>query len=108
MTSSGALIRSARLSAGLTQRELAERAGKAVSVIGRWERGEVLPPLETVAALVEAAGLHLEVSVTDGGHDLGLITQTLALSPAERLERVTRMANLVLAGRERMRERLPA
>ncbi|MGH9166623.1 MAG: helix-turn-helix domain-containing protein [Acidimicrobiia bacterium] len=30
----GHLIRQARLRAGLTQRELAERAGKATSVIG--------------------------------------------------------------------------
>lgn len=108
MPRTGELIRQARLAAGLTQRELAERAGKAVSVIGRWERGEVRPSLETVQEIVEAAGLRLDVAIVDDEHDRGLIAETLRLSPRQRLVRVMRMANLVLAGRERMRGRVPA
>jgi DNA-binding XRE family transcriptional regulator len=46
---SGDLLREARRRAGLSQAELARRAGKPTSVIGRWERGEVKPSLETLA-----------------------------------------------------------
>ena len=54
---SGDLLREARLRAGLSQAELARRAGKARSAIGRWERGEVLPSFETLRELVRACGL---------------------------------------------------
>ena len=107
MSTSGDFIRQARLAAGLTQRQLAERAGRAVSVIGRWERGEVLPSLETVVELVQAAGMRLQIGVVDElDHDRGLIVESLALTPEERLARVAKLANMVLAGRERMREPL--
>ncbi|MBA2336769.1 MAG: helix-turn-helix transcriptional regulator [Acidimicrobiia bacterium] len=103
MAGSAELIRRARLAAGLTQRQLAERADKAVSVIGRWERGEVLPSLETVIDLISAAGLRLQVGIVDElEHDRGLIAESLALTPQQRLVRVTKLANMVLAGRERM------
>ena len=99
---SGDLIHEARRRAGLTQRELAQRAGKAASVIGRWERGEVKPPLETVAELVRACGLELSFSLGagDDGHDLSLIRQTLALNPEERFDRAVAAARFVLAGRQ--------
>ena len=72
---SGDLIREACRRAGLTQRQLAERAGKAPSVIGRWERGEVKPPLETVVELIRACDLDLGFGIyeSDDGHDLALI-----------------------------------
>lgn len=108
MLTAGDLIREARLRAGLTQRQLADRAGKAHSVVGRWERNEVRPPLETVAELVTAAGLVLAVTIEELDHDRGLIVETLALSPAERLNRVARLANLILSGRKQLRGQLPA
>ena len=49
---SGDLLREARLRAGLTQDELAERAGTARSQISRYERGDVLPSLETLRRLI--------------------------------------------------------
>ena len=39
---SGELLREARLRAGLTQAELAERAGTARSQVSRYERGHVV------------------------------------------------------------------
>lgn len=83
---SARIIREARLRAGLTQSELARRAGKAGSMIGRWERGEVLPSLETTIHLVRAAGFELSMGVTVADdHDLALIRRSLRLTPAERL-----------------------
>ena len=46
---SAILIREARLRAGLTQQELADRSGRERSVIARWEQGAVAPSLETLA-----------------------------------------------------------
>lgn len=84
---SGRLLREARLRAGLTQVELARRAGKAPSAIGRWERGEVEPSLETLASLVRAAELELTLGLAAADeHDLALIRRCLAQTPAQRLD----------------------
>ena len=80
------MIKEARLRAGLSQAALAERAGKAPSAIGRWERGDVRPPLETVLELVRAAGFDVDFSIVAADdHDRALIRRSLAQSPAERL-----------------------
>ncbi len=80
------LIREARLRAGLSQAGLAARAGKRASAIGRWERGEVEPSLETVVQLIRAAGLELAFSLTPADpHDRVLIRRSLGQEPPERL-----------------------
>lgn len=83
---SGEVIRQARLRAGLSQAELARRAGRAPSAIGRWERGEARPALETVVELVRAAGLDLEMAIVHADdHDRALIQRSLHRPPAQRL-----------------------
>lgn len=62
---SGALLREARLRAGLTQSELAHRVGTTQPVIGRWERNEVQPSFERLQELVRACGLELSFSLTN-------------------------------------------
>ena len=57
------VLREARRRAGLTQVELAQRAGVAQSVISAYESGRRQPALPTLAALVRAAGLELRVTV---------------------------------------------
>jgi predicted nucleotidyltransferase/DNA-binding XRE family transcriptional regulator len=58
---SGAVLRAARRRAGLTQTELAVRAGVTQSVISAYEAGRRQPALSTLAALVEATGYELDV-----------------------------------------------
>jgi transcriptional regulator with XRE-family HTH domain len=95
---SGDLIRQARLQTGLTQAELARRAGKAQSAIGRWERGEVRPPLETVIELIRAAGLGLEVAIVRADdHDRALIRRNLGRPPARRLAEMVQAVRKVRA-----------
>ena len=53
------VIREARLRAGLTQYELAERSGRKRGVIARWEQGAVAPSAETLIELVRACGFDL-------------------------------------------------
>lgn len=58
------LLRDARLSAGLTQRELADRAGTSQAAIARYESAAVLPNLDTLARLLLACGQRLNLSAT--------------------------------------------
>lgn len=83
---SGDLLREARRRAGLSQAALARRAGKPTSVIGRWERGEVQPSLETLRSMIRACDLELgfRLSELDHAQD-GAILAALELGPEERL-----------------------
>jgi transcriptional regulator with XRE-family HTH domain len=62
---SGMAILSARLEAGLTQAQLAERAGMKQSAIARLERGDRTPSIETIARL--AVALSVEFLITSDG-----------------------------------------
>ena len=85
----GLYIRQARLRAGLTQNELANRLSTSQSLVARWELGSVEPAFSTVVRAVRACGLDLSVRVAsyDADHDL-LIRENLKLSPTERLRRM--------------------
>ena len=62
-TSAGALLRQARTGAGLSQVELARRAGVTQSVISAYESGRRQPSLPTLVKLVEATGSRIEMIV---------------------------------------------
>ena len=61
------LIREARHRSGLSQVELAQRAGTSQPAIARYERARSMPDLATLHRLVEACGfeLRLELVVPD-------------------------------------------
>jgi transcriptional regulator with XRE-family HTH domain len=81
------LIREARLRAGLTQAELAERSGRDRAVIARWEQEVVAPSIETLIDLVRACGFDLPLVLvpyeTERDERLGA---NLKRSPERRLE----------------------
>jgi transcriptional regulator with XRE-family HTH domain len=82
---SGDLLKESRLRAGLTQAELGARLGKAQSVIARWERGEVLPSLETLREVVRACGLDLAFHLSRfDDSNVTIIDQHLRMTPAQR------------------------
>ncbi len=84
-----ALVKEIRARAGLTQRELAQRAGKAQSEIARIERGRQDPSLTTLQRLARAGGFDLRIHVAPhDDHDEVLIDAMLDLSVDERLERL--------------------
>lgn len=92
------LLVQARRRAGLSQRELAARAGVAQQEIARYERGRVTPSLERLRSLIAACGLELTFGLAraDDSYD-HQITQALALTPRERLERALRDAEALRA-----------
>lgn len=80
-------LRAARRHAGLTQRELAARAGVPQSTIGRIEAGLVDPRQGTLTTLLRACGWDLEVLPSLGeGIDRTQIQERLRLTPRQRLE----------------------
>jgi transcriptional regulator with XRE-family HTH domain len=86
---SAALIREARLRAGLSQQELAAKSGKDRTVIARWEQGVVAPSIDTLVELLRSCGfdIPLELVPYDPGPD-ERIREIQILSPERRLDRL--------------------
>ncbi len=101
---SGDLLREARLRAGLSQAALARQAGKPTSVIGRWERNEVKPSLETLREVIRACELDLRLGLIalDESQDAA-IELSLELTAEERFDRLTAWARFLTEGREGLR-----
>lgn len=99
----GSLVRDARTRAGLSQRELARRAGTAQSVVVRVEAGQTSPGWETLKRLIGAAGFDLrtELAVTpvSESHMLADVPRILALTPEERLREVANFTRFVAEAR---------
>jgi transcriptional regulator with XRE-family HTH domain len=60
-TPAAALLQLARLKAGLSQRQLAERAGVPTTMISAYERDRRQPTLPTLQRLARAAGFDLRM-----------------------------------------------
>ncbi len=84
---SAALIREARLRAGLTQAELADRTGRDRSVIARWEQAAVAPSVETLTELVRACGFDLPLELEPLETD-DRVKKNAMLSPERRVQRL--------------------
>ncbi len=82
----GALLRTARWHAGLSQQELADRTHTSQQAIGRYESGQTQPTLPTLCRLLGSCGMALDhalVPLVD--HDDEAIGVLLAREPIERL-----------------------
>jgi transcriptional regulator with XRE-family HTH domain len=81
------MLRDARRLAGLTQRQLAERARVPQATVGRIESGQITPRVDTLENLLRAAGQELTQSPRPGrGVDRSQINELLRLTPKQRLE----------------------
>jgi predicted nucleotidyltransferase/DNA-binding XRE family transcriptional regulator len=58
------LITTARIQSGLTQTELAHRAGTSQATLSKYESGEATPTLGTLHRLLAAAGTQLTLTAT--------------------------------------------
>ena len=95
-----AIIREARARAGLSQRALAKRAGKAQSEIAKIERGRRDPTVSTLERLVRAAGFDLKIQfVPHDDHDERLIAYHLRLTPRQRLAGVDQFNEFISSAR---------
>ena len=66
----GAIIQEVRRRGGLTQAELARRAGTSQPVISAYEHGRRDPTVGTLRKLVEAGGERLQMGAVAPGSDL--------------------------------------
>lgn len=99
------LVREARAGAGLSQRELARRAGTSQAVISAYENGQREPGFAQLERLLAAAGYKVHVSlrptasqsrsraplpldVAESDEDDDRILENLRLTPAERLRKM--------------------
>jgi transcriptional regulator with XRE-family HTH domain len=83
------IIRQARLKAGLTQSELAERLGRDRAQVARWEIGGQQPSFENVQAAVEACGLALRLEIVEREPTPALDTEvetSLLQAPQQRVQ----------------------
>jgi len=84
LVAASALVRTARRRAGLTQVQLAERAGVSQAEIARVERAGSNPTAATLERLVRATGHRLDLAQA-AGIDETQLRERLRLTPAERL-----------------------
>ncbi len=83
------LVREARRRAGLTQRELAERAGTTQSAVARLESGRTSPSFDQVLRLVKLCGFRLDVALDPyDDSDIAQAEALLRLPVDERLDRM--------------------
>lgn len=100
------LIREIRTRHGLTQTQLALRAGTTQTAISRLERGDRSPTVETLRRLLLVMGEDLDLGARPlaGVHDAAHLRAERALGPAQRLERAfawMRLNEAVRAGGRR-------
>lgn len=89
--SASLLVRKTRAAAGLTQAQLAARAGMPQSSVARLEMPGSNPTVQTLERVLAAADARLEAMFgLSGGVDHTLIAENLRLTPEERLERFRR------------------
>jgi transcriptional regulator with XRE-family HTH domain len=86
----GMLIKRLRFQRGMTQAELARRAGTTQSAIARLESGGRSPSMATLTRTLEALGQRatLHVEAIESGVDRSLIESMLEVAPTERLRRL--------------------
>src|SRR5262245_52885830 len=97
------ILRTARARSGLSQRQLAQRAKTAQSVVARIELEAASPTWETLTRLVAAAGFDLDARLTvrpvSGSHMLADVARILRLTPEQRLQEVANAGRFAAAAR---------
>lgn len=79
------MLREARRSAGLTQRQLARLAGVPQPAVSRIERDHLSPRVDTLDRLLRACGKTIDLAERPGRDvDRTLIRERLRLTPGER------------------------
>ena len=97
------LLQNARSRAGLSQRDLARRAGTTQSVVVRIEQGLASPSWRTLTRLLRCCGFHLvarlEPRPARRSHMLRDVERILRLTPEQRLEEVRNLSRFTNAAR---------
>jgi transcriptional regulator with XRE-family HTH domain len=90
VSQAGDLIRAARERSGISQRELARRAGTSQAAISRIESGREEPTVERLERVLASLGWRAEVTlvpIAQHDADRADLLEQAALDPSTRLER---------------------
>jgi len=92
--SAASLIRQARIAAGLTQTQLAARAGTSQPAVARYESGAASPSVRTLERLLRAAGQRVQLATepTSTRTDLGGERMRRLRAHRAQIERAVRRA----------------
>ena len=98
---SGELLKDARRRHGVSQHQLAIRAGTTQSAISRIERDRVSPSVETLRELLYLLGENLSLTseLRDFGIDRTLNQSNLAFTPEQRVRRGMEFADFARRNR---------
>ena len=90
-------IKKARLDAGLTQKEVAEKLGVAQAQYARWESGGRNPKDETVEKLAEIFGTSFEIlkGRDDGLEEIVSLLKKYELTEEDKQEIITFLENFL-------------
>jgi transcriptional regulator with XRE-family HTH domain len=95
MSTAADIIKSARLHAGLSLRELARRARTSHATLSRYEDGSIEPSFAVVERIVQACGLELRIQLAPPDREeRDLAASFLRLSPRERLQSLANVDRL--------------
>jgi transcriptional regulator with XRE-family HTH domain len=94
------LLRLARVKAGLTQAELARRAGVAQALISSYENGHRQPTLPALIRLLEAAGFELRMRLEEPDVQSRAAEEWQAGRPAAERDQWAKEQAAVSAGRQ--------
>lgn len=104
-TVAGSLVLSARLKAGLTQRQLADRLGVTQPVVAAYESGRRQPTVPTLMRIVSAAGFDLRLSLAPHEDHDEVLESLERLRPREEQERWSNFQrDIVHSARQRVAE----
>jgi transcriptional regulator with XRE-family HTH domain len=98
MRDAGLLLRETRKQSGLSQRELAARAGVKQPAVARIESGAVSPRVDTLNHLLRACGWRVVAAPSPPAldpQDLAQLKENLRRSPAERLHNLETAARSI-------------
>ena len=103
-TVAGSLVRLARLKAGLTQRQLADRLGVTQPVVAAYESGRRQPTVPTLMRIVSAAGFDLRLRLAPHDDHDEVLESLERQRPREEQERWSDLQrNIVQSARQRLR-----
>src|SRR4051794_27748502 len=87
MDAAGTLIKTARLDARLTQRQLADRLGITQAAVAQLERSRSNPTIATLDRALRATGRRMELRAVpaEPNIDVSLLRDALEMTPAQRL-----------------------
>ena len=99
MTTAADLLLQTRIKAGLSQRDLANRAKTTQSAIARIERGQTSPTWSTLERLLKAANYdvvaHAEPAVVVDSHMLEDVPRILAMTPEQNMQEIKNVSRFL-------------